>query len=391
MNHALHIRYTRPDGAPGDLYIADDRVAAESSGALPVDLTGYTLWPGLINAHDQLAANHYPRPRLRAYFDNAAAWEAMLIQLNRRAPYRQLRRAARADRLFIGGLKNLLSGALTVVHYGEFEGPLGAADYPVRVLRRYGCAHGAAFDRRLVESYLKAERDVPWVMRLAEGTDARAALAFGQIKKLGLVRSNTVLVHGVGFTADDMLNGAQTVRGLVWCPSSNRHLLGFTANVEMWQAAGGRVALGNASRLTADGDLLDEMRAALETGQVAADEVLAMVTTTPAAMFDIADAGQLTPGMWADWIALPVGHPLVGAHRADLALVVRGGVPQIGDPALMARFPQVEAVPAALDGRPKAVNRVLADRIRACRLREPGLELSADRPRTFFARLRGRR
>jgi len=54
---------------------------------------------------------------------------------------------------------------------------------------------------------------------------------------------------------------------------------------------------------------------------------------------------------------------------------VRGGVPQIGDPDLMARFPHIETVRAELDGVPKAINVQLARQITKCSLKEPGLEL----------------
>lgn len=370
---ALRIQHALVDGEPRDLFMTGHITAEALPGAHTVDMRGYAVWPALINAHDHLALNHYPRSRFRPVYASAHDWgEAMHARL-RREPYRTGRAYSMADRTFIGGLKNLLCGALTVVHHNPLYEPLLAPGYPVRVLRRYGWAHSLHFEKDVVGSYLKVESDVPWVIHLAEGVDDRAALEYGRLKKLGCVKPNTVLVHGVGLSADDMLDGARRVRGLVWCPSSNRFLLGYTANVELWQALGGRVALGSDSRLTADGDLLDEMRAALQAGQVAAGALLALVTRQPAEMFDITDAGNLIPGMRADWVATRVGVDLAGARRTDLVLVVRGGVPQIGLPGLMARFPQIPTVSATLDGEPRAIHAGLAAQIRACPLREPGL------------------
>lgn len=76
---------------------------------------------------------------------------------------------------------------------------------------------------------------------------------------------------------------------------------------------------------------------------------------------------------------------LLSSHRADLALIIRSGVPQIGAPELMAKFPQVPTVAATLDGVPKAIHRDLAQRIHRCTLKEPGLEVEKPAGRRFAA------
>ncbi|GAB4573606.1 MAG: amidohydrolase family protein [Anaerolineae bacterium] len=367
------------DGELRSLWLTDRIAAGPLPEATSVDLEGLTVWPGLINAHDHLELNHFPRSKFSPFYANAHQWGQALDRRLNQEPYRTGQMYALADRILIGGLKNLLCGALTVVHHNPLYPDLTRPDYPVAVLRRYGWAHSLHFTQDVVGSYRKVAHDVPWIIHLAEGVDQAAALEYGRLKKMGCVQPNTVLVHGVGLTADDMLDCARRVRGLVWCPSSNRFLLGYTANVALWQDLGGRVALGSDSRLTADGDLLDEMQAALETGDASPEQIMAMVTTEPAAMFEMTDAGSLAPGMRADFVATR-GDQLVGVKRADLALIVRGGVPQIGDPDIMARFPDVPVVPARLDGRPKAIYRALAERILKCPLQEPGLWVEGQPP-----------
>ncbi len=391
MADPLHITRALLHGEPRDFYTTTHIEADLPADAVTLDFNGYAIWPALINAHDHLELNHYPRSKFRQWYDNAHQWGEDINSRLSHPPYRQGQSFLLADRLFIGGLKNLLCGALTVVHHNPLHKLLERPDFPVSVLRRYGWAHSLDFEKDVVETYLKVERDVPWIIHLAEGIDQRMALEFGRLKKLGCAQPNVVLVHGVGLTEDDMLNGARNVRGLIWCPSSNRYLLGFTANVQMWKDLGGRVALGNDSRLTADGDLLDEIRAALDTDQVDAEAILSMATTEPAAIFDLGDVGSLEPGKRADWIATRADQPLTSASRADLALVVRGGIPLIGDPEVMARFPNIATAAATLDGRPKAIHADLVRRVLDCELAEPGLEVEGWRRRhTGLRRLRSR-
>ena len=58
MPKPLHIAnahvYNGHDYAQRDLYTTDVLVAERPTNALTVDLDGYTIFPGLINAHDHL-------------------------------------------------------------------------------------------------------------------------------------------------------------------------------------------------------------------------------------------------------------------------------------------------------------------------------------------------
>ncbi len=361
-----------------DLFLTDRILQQPVARALTIHLEGCTLFPGLVNAHDHLELNHYPRSKFRDRYDNAHQWGEDVNARLDCEPYRGLRSYSLADRLFIGGLKNLLCGATTVAHHNPPHPPLFRRDYPVTALRRYGWAHSLHFqtDAQVRASYRRTPPGVPWFIHLAEGADALAASEYRRLRDLGCAGRNTVLVHGVGLSDADRTEAAQRVRGLVWCPTTNLYLLGQTASAKRWLEAGGRLALGSDSRLTASGDLLDELRAACALG-FSPDEVLGLATAGAAALIGLPQAGHLRPGAQADCIALQAeggAETLCRAHRADLALVVRGGVPQIGDPDIMAQF-LIPIVMARLDGQPKAIHARLARQIARCALSEPGLQL----------------
>jgi hypothetical protein len=362
----LHIRQARVwDGAKAtarDLYTAGERVVARPApGALALGLDGCTVFPGCINAHDHLELNHYPRTKFRAAYDSAHQWGEDVSARLDGAPFAALRAWPLWARVFIGGLKNLLCGATTVMQHGPPHKPLYRRDFPVRVLKAYGWAHSLHFsaDADIVRSYRRTPSDWPWFIHLAEGTDADAAGEYQRLKALGCVGANTVIVHGVGLTAADIADAAPRIRALVWCPTTNRYLLNADAPVRQWLAAGGRLWLGSDSRLTADDDLLAEYQQAART--------LPGAALTP----DCAETGHLRPGAYADWFAA-AQFPRT---RADIALVVRGGIPQLGDPALMRQFPHIPTVRAALDGAEKRIHTGLARQLGRCGLPEPGLEV----------------
>lgn len=359
-----------------------------ANGAHVVDLDGYSIFPGLINAHDHLELNHYPRSKFRERYDNAHQWgEDMNVRLDTE-PYKSLRAYPLEDKLFIGGLKNLLCGATTVAHHNPLHKYLKWDDFPVDVLQKYGWSHSLHFDTEdaIYKSYRRTPKHVSWFIHLAEGTDAVTASEYQRLKALGCVGENTVIVHGVGLTAEDTQDAVENVRGLVWCPSTNLYLLDETTpfvkfsydpNRPTWRDSS-HVALGSDSRLTADGDLLAEMTAAKTTSQCDWGCVLEAVTHRAAHILGLNDIGHLNPGAKAHWIA---GF---SPQRADLTLIVHGGVPQIGDPDMMAKFPHVKTVPAMLDSRPKAIHRKLAERIWKCTLKESGLEIDEPPKRKYL-------
>lgn len=384
MIQSLHIKNTLAwGGAPGKAE-PDDHLYTDGRGlicaaclpdALTIDLAGYAIFPGLVNAHDHLELNHYPRTRFRAVYRNAHEWgEDVNVRLDE-PPFSELRAYPLWDRVFIGGLKNLLCGATTVIQHGPPHKLLFRRDFPVRVLKRYGWAHSLHFssDAEIIASYKATPPDVPWFIHLAEGTDEVAAGEYRRLKALGCAGANTVIVHGAGLTDDDIADAAPRLRGLVWCPTTNLYLLNSSGRALRWLEAGGLLMLGSDSRLTADGDLWDELAAAARCGATAQID---MVTTIPAAQLGLQRAGALTPGAFADWLVIPSGGEM---RRASIALIVRGGVPQIGSPELMAAFKHIETVPALLDDVPKAIHISLARQIARCKLQEPGLILGRTR------------
>ncbi len=193
-----------------------------------------------------------------------------------------------------------------------------------------------------------------------------------------------MIVHGVGLSLEDVYDANSMGVKLVLCPTTNLYLLDTT--VAYYQVS--NALLGSDSRLTADGDLLDELRAlaALFPDQVRTLSFLLRDIEKPLTHRWGWDTIRLAkPGTLADLIAIKHDYEtdrpdslVFNAHRADLALVVRGGEPQIGDPDVMAKFPHVETVRARLDDTEKSINVKLARQIARCRLQEPGLELLED-------------
>ena len=302
--------------AHGRAVAIENDVIVENGGSfdLDIDLGDVELYPGLINAHDHLHRNHYGRlghpPYRNAYDwgDDIHVRDAEAIAHGRELP--------RRESLLFGARKNLSSGVTTVVHHDPWE-PDFDRDFPIRVVN-------PPFAHSLRRSELRAApaTNAPLWLHLAEGVDDACALEVSRLEELGWLGSGLVAIHAVGVTPNDVQRLRASGAAIVWCPTSNHFLFGRTAPQELL-AEGIDVMLGSDSLLTADGGLLDELRAARKLGYLDDERLIASVTTVPARRLGI-PAPSLQPGAPADVIALR--KPLLEASSDDVALVLVRGV-----------------------------------------------------------------
>ncbi|HET7204623.1 MAG TPA: amidohydrolase family protein [Steroidobacteraceae bacterium] len=370
------------DDAATSVRVVGSRIAALGGDPQPsdrvVDLAGDRLLPGLINAHDHLQLNSFPPLDHAAWFRNVREWIAE-VSLRARADvaFRSVVDAPRDRRLLHGGVKNLLGGVTTVAHHDPLYAALTDPGYPIRVVEHYGWSHslGIDDDAQVRRSYERTPKHVPWIIHAAEGVDDEAAQELDRLEALGCLGRNTLIVHGVALGRAERRRLADAKAGLVWCPASNLRLFGKSAEVADLVACG-RVALGTDSRLSGARDLLQEVRVAREVAGLDDATLQTLVTESSARLLRLADRGALAAGMLADLLVLPRSLALSEADRGDVRMVVVGGRMRYGDvDCARAMGPASQWLEVMVDGRGKALDRGLADRLARAGVHEPGLEL----------------
>lgn len=289
-----------------------------------LDLRGLMVLPGLINAHDHLELNLFPKLGCGPY-PNAAAW-AKDIYRPEEPPVKHHLAVPKPLRLRWGGMKNLLSGVTTVAHHNAFHPVFLEPSFPVRVVRRYGWAHSIQFSPDWEARSRNTPADCPFVIHAAEGTDEAASHELKILAEAGALSRWTVLIHGVGICSSDiaLLEGANA--SLVWCPTSNQFTLRRSLNTAMLNSAI-PIALGSDSAITADGDLLDELRFARRS--IDSQRLYRMVTSEPARMFRLsAGFGQICHGGPADLLVMKDSGqtPAMTLLESYPQLVIVGGL-----------------------------------------------------------------
>ncbi|HXH49048.1 MAG TPA: amidohydrolase family protein [Terriglobia bacterium] len=311
------------------------------SRQVEISLEGCLILPGLINSHDHLEFNLFPRLGQGPY-PNFGKW-ADDIFYPESSPIREHLSIPKRVRLWWGGIKNLLSGITTVCHHNAYEKSIFDADFPVRVVKRYGWAHSLRFGKNVEQAFLSTPRGAPFIIHLAEGSDKQSGDEIFRLDRLGALNSRTVIVHGVGLTGRGHELRRQRGAALVWCPTSNRFTLGTTLDMAGLSRRD-RISLGSDSALTAEGDLLDEVRAAHREG-LDPRQIYSMVTESAADVLRLRNGeGKLQPGSNADLLVVKQqnvspAETLINTRLNTIEMVMVSGRPHMVSAKIALSFP----------------------------------------------------
>ncbi len=325
---------------------------ANSPPAMPneneVDLSGYLLLPGLINAHDHLEYALFPRLGDRPY-RNYVDWGE---DIHQKFPEVIAKHHAvpKDVRVWWGGIRNLLCGVTTVSHHNPLWPQLLRSDFPIRVVREYGWGHSLALGGDLQSARIATPQGRAFILHACEGVDADAREELWALDRLGLLDAGTVLVHGLAVDQEGVSLMNERRASLIVCPSSNYFLFRKLPGLRLMSGIK-RVALGNDSPLTAAGDLLDEIRFAIHVCKLSPLQAYRMVTTVAAQVLRLKDSeGSIRESAFGDLVAIrdtgrDAAQRIQTLSMDDIKLVMIGGCVQLASQTILNRLP-----PSAMQG-----------------------------------------
>lgn len=185
---------------------------------------------------------------------------------------------------------------------------------------------------------LARERRAPFFIHVAETREEVAMVQerygtspVAHLAALDLLDPDTVCVHGVWLTEEDLGLLAATGAGVAVCPSSNLKLASGIAPVRELLARSIPVGLGTDSCASNNRlDLFKEMDLAAKLQKMAhqdpavlpAGEALGLATRGGAALLGLEGVGMLRPGFYADLIVVePAAPHLTPCYREESHLV----------------------------------------------------------------------
>ncbi len=336
------------DGRIAEITGASDTLGKSPDVAFP--FRRCTALPGLINIHDHLVGTWAPKAG-EGLYANIYQW----LEYYERHPVR-LERMSIPDVQIValGGYRNLISGVTTVVdHY--FRLPKQTYDgSPIRVVTSFGRewvlasatnpSRWNSWGEGISDEIAATEGKTPFIIHISEGIDDIARAELRKLNSLGAVKSNTVLVHCIGFSREDIEIVRKAGAKIVWCPSSNHFLYGDTLDASRALDSGINVSIGTDSTVTGSENLLREMQYAKKAflekhfKELEAETVFRMATINPAkALMMDSLIGTIEKGKSADIVIIEDQgqnpfEALLSMDSTDLDLVIHRGIPAFGKP-----------------------------------------------------------
>ena len=313
--------------------IGTDQVQ-HSSDPLQIQFTDAIAIPGLINSHDHLDFNGFAVLVNRTY-DNYTEWGKNINEAHKEY-IREILRIPKKLRSAWGMYKNLLAGVTTVVNHGsrlDVENPL------IDIFQETQNLHSVEFEKNWkwkLNNPIHLRQDC--VIHAGEGTSKRSADEIDTLIKYNLLGRKLIGVHGVSMNPEQ----ARHFKALVWCPESNRILLDHHARIHDLKTST-TIVFGSDSTLTGSWNIRKHLRLARTLQQVTDDELLEMITETPAKLWNL-NKGKLQPKKDADIVVLKMKHTssrigdLFRANPEDILLIVHKGQIRLFDKSLLSQF-----------------------------------------------------
>ena len=285
------------DNQPVNIEISDEKISNIERGGnhqtgKGIFFSAAMAFPGLINSHDHLDFNCFS-PFGKKCYTSYTEW-GNDIHEQYKAEIDAILKIPQHLRVQWGMYKNLLAGITTVVNHGEIlqvENPL------IHIYQHTQNLHSVKFEKKWkwkLNNPLLINRAC--AIHVGEGTDKQSADEIDALLKWNLLGRQLVGIHAVAMNARQ----AKKFKALVWCPESNKVLLGIHAAIAQLKT-NTQIVFGTDSTLTGHWNVWQHLRLARALEYLNDAALFEMITSAPAKLWGF-NNGALLPGKYADII-----------------------------------------------------------------------------------------
>lgn len=305
-----------------------------------------------INSHDHLIGNWFPRSGDHRPYPNSHIW---VEDMKQSFAYQERNMFWVNDGSFLltepkanllaqlGAYKNLFSGCSIVQDHAPVQTAAYYEHFPLTVVKDFRQVHSITMGNwwggfPAAEEMHLCKGKMPFIIHLAEGTDAITCAEFASLKVQGLLQPNVLLIHGIALTRTELAELAHIGGSVCWCPTSNFYLIGKTLDIYSCLELGVNVVLGTDSTQSGGINLLDEITTVhTKFPDLPLQEVYRMFTVNAAkALYLPPESALLNPAQTADLLLTdelesdPFTN-LVEINSEHIKLLLHKGIPLYGD------------------------------------------------------------
>ena len=221
--------------------------------------------------------------------------------------------------------------------------------FPIEVVRNYKQCHSISLGnwwggKTAKEEWQETKGIMPFILHLGEGTNEKARTAFAHFEKEGLLQPNTLIIHGIALTDDEIRKCGATGISICCCPESNLFLIGKTIDIKACLKAGVNLVLGTDSTMSGSINLLEEMRIFRDNfPEIPLNQIFAFVSINARKALFLSDQYGELKDRTEELLLIRKKYEdpfenLIEANPEDIALLIHRGKPIYGDEELIQNF-----------------------------------------------------
>jgi len=327
------------DGFIENISRSDEKYIAAVND-LTIRFKNAVAFPGLINSHDHLEFNLFPKLGRKIYRDYIE-WGDDIHQTHK-SLIGKIQKIPYGLRYLYGLYKNLITGVTTVVHHGN--GDAFQFDNLPDVHINYNYLHSTRLQNKWKLKLNLLPEGSPFLIHTGEGTNEESSGEVTDLLKWNLFRRDLIGIHGIS------LNETQSkkFKAIVWCPDSNLFLYNKTADISNIKKYTD-ILFGTDSNVSSDWNIWNHIRLAKKLAYLNDIELFESLTLTPAKTWNLGTKGKLNKGGTADIVVTRRKsrndfESFYAINPDDILLIVKNGKPVFIDEELSINHSQLNTI-----------------------------------------------
>ena len=306
----------------------------------------------LINSHDHLISNWVPRAGDNRPYKNSHIWVEDMKEsfaFKERDIFWHNNGGFRLEEpnslviTKLGAYKSLFCGCSVVQDHSPNQVDAYYEAMPIIVSKNFRQCHSLTLGNWWGGETPQKEMELtkgkmPFIVHLGEGIDDITKGEFAQLKKMDLLKENTLIIHGIALSAEDMDEVAKAKASLCWCPSSNFFLIGQTIKIDAALKSKVNVCIGTDSTMSGGINLIAEFLKIREVfPKIPAKEIYRMATVNAVTAlylpqyFAFINPDKCRNLLLVDKTERDPYENLYTLEAATIQLLIVDGIPRFGD------------------------------------------------------------
>lgn len=325
------------EGGKIEAITSTDEKTIQQTNDISIQFQDAIAFPGLINSHDHLDFNLFPRLGSKKY-NNYLEWGPDIHRENKNI-INEILKIPRPLRFMWGAYKNLLCGVTTVAHHGS---SVNLQNAPVNLIENCCSLHSIRLEKnwrlKLNNPFIKPSS---FVIHIGEGVDESMRMEADILRQNNFFKRKLIGVHGISVSKEQ----ARLFDAMIWCPDSNIFLYGETARMEELRKVT-QIIFGSDSTLSSHWNIYEHIRLAVKMNILSAEEIYHSLTYVPAKVWGLKGKGNLSANKIADIVIAKTKdnksgfEQFLNVNPEDILLVMREGEIVLADEEIAKQIKQ---------------------------------------------------